>query len=246
MFKKIAFALGVLGLLTGSLTGCTNTVRTNSDEMLSISRINDFVTPGKTTIDEARELIGTPTITGKTVEGNKFVGFSVSGQESAGRHTKRLLVSALTIGIAADNEFKNIQKNIYFVLDKNNVVIDMKSVGYAYIYDHSIFGDGSLCQRELTEEELNSTTNYPKEYIIDSWKKYILSEKPADVVAYAQKEDVSLDEIDYDDFPYTENSFIAYAQKGAHKFFGNYTNEETFEVSGGRSSDGKNFYKLLQ
>ncbi len=228
MLKKIAFSHGGLGLLTSSLTGCTNTVRTNSDEMLNVSRVKDYVSPGTTTLDEVRELIGSPVITGKTVEGNKFVGFSVSGQESAGRYTKRILVSALTMGIAADKEYKNVVKNFYFVLDKNDVVTDMKSVGYTFIYDYSMFADGSLCQRELTEEELNSSTYYPKEYIIDSWKKYILNEKPADVVTYAQKEGVSLDEIDYDDFPYTENSFIAYAPKGAHKFFGNYTNEEAF------------------
>ena len=113
MVKKIAFALGVLGLLTSSLTGCTNAVRTNSDEMLSVSLVKDYVSPGTTTLDEVRELIGTPIITGQTLEGNKFVGFSVSGQESAGRYTKRILVSALTMGIAADKEYKNVVKNLY-------------------------------------------------------------------------------------------------------------------------------------
>jgi len=56
------------------MSGCTNAVRTNSDEMLSISRVKDSVSLGKTTIDEVRELlIGTPIITRKTVEGNEFV-----------------------------------------------------------------------------------------------------------------------------------------------------------------------------
>jgi len=59
---------------------------------------------------------------------------------------------------------------------------------------------------------LNSTPNYPKEYIIDSWKNYILTKDQQMQLPMPKKKMYLLDEIDFDDFLWTENFFIAYVK----------------------------------
>lgn len=237
MFKKIALGLGLLGSVL-LFTGCTTANTTRDDKMLDVSRVEKFVTKGTTNLSEVRELIGTPGITGKTIDGKDFVGFAVVGQQSGGEEAGKFVASVLTFGIVNDDEYKYIQKNIFFVLDDNKVVQDIKYHGYAYMHKTKAFSIVVNCQRELTDQELRDTTNYSKDYIIKTWKDYVLEQKPADVVAIAQKENSPLEKLDYEDIEYNSVGIPAHLQMSAHKLFGDYTNEELNSVSGRQDKDG--------
>ncbi len=237
MFKKIALVLGLLGSVL-MFTGCTTANTTRDDKMLDVSRVEKFVTKGTTNLSEVRELIGTPGITGKTIDGKDFVGFAVVGQQSGGEQAGKFAASVLTFGIVDDDESRYTQKNVFFVLDDNKTVQDIKYDGYVYLSQKNFTGFVSLCQRRLSDEELRSTTNYSKDYIINSWKKYVTEVKPADVVAVAQKEKTTIDKLDYDDVEYPVFGFPAYLQISAHNLFGDYTNEELNSVSGRQDKDG--------
>ena len=237
MFKKIALVLGLLGSVL-MFTGCTTANTTRDDKMLDVSRVEKFVTKGTTNLSEVRELIGTPGITGKTIDGKDFVGFAVVGQQSGGEEAGKFVASVLTFGIVNDDEYKYIQKNIFFVLDDNKVVQDIKYHGYAYMHKTKAFSIVINCQRELTDQELRDTTNYSKDYIIKTWKDYVLEQKPADVVAIAQKENTPLEKLDYEDIEYNSVGIPTHLQMSAHKLFGDYTNEELNSVSGRQDKDG--------
>lgn len=237
MFKKIALGLGLLGSVL-LFTGCTTANTTRDDKMLDVSRVEKFVAKGTTNLSEVRELIGTPGITGKTIDGKDFVGFAVVGQQSGGEEAGKFVASVLTLGIVDNDEYKYIQKNIFFVLDDNKVVQDIKYHGYAYMHKTKAFSIVVNCQRELTDQELRDTTNYSKDYIIKTWKDYVLEQRPADVVAIAQKENTPLEKLDYEDIEYNSVGIPAHLQMSAHNLFGDYTNEELNSVSGRQDKDG--------
>lgn len=237
MFKKIALVLGLLGSVL-MFTGCTTANTTRDDKMLDVSRVEKFVNKGATTLGEVRELIGTPGIAGRTIDGKDFVGFAIVGQRSAADEAGKFAASVLTLGIVNDDEYKYIQKNIFFVLDDNKVVQDIKYHGYAYMNKTKAFSIVVNCQRELTDQELRDTTNYSKDYIIKTWKDYVLEQRPADVVAIAQKENTPLEKLDYEDIEYNSVGIPTHLQMSAHKLFGDYTNEELNSVSGRQDKDG--------
>ena len=238
MFKKFGLVLGLLGSFA-LVTGCSSSYHsTRDDKMLDVTRVEKFVNKGETTLGEVRELIGTPGIAGRTIDGKDFVGFAIVGQRSAADEAGKFAASVLTFGIVNDDEYKYIQKNIFFVLDDNKVVQDIKYHGYAYMHKTKAFSIVVNCQRELTDQELRDTTNYSKDYIIKTWKDYVLEQRPADVVAIAQKENTPLEKLDYEDIEYNSVGIPTHLQMSAHKLFGDYTNEELNSVSGRQDKDG--------
>ena len=237
MFRKFALALGLLGAVM-VFTGCANHNKTSGDTMLDVSKVEKYITPGQTTLKETRELLGTPTISGKTLDGKDFVGFSFVGSRGYGEGIAKGVGEILTLGIYSDNESYYTQKNLYFVLDDNKVVQDFKYNGYTYILHSGTIFRWSLAQRELTEAELRSSTKYSKDYIINEWKKFIVENQPEIAQKAAAKEKTTIDKLDYDDVEYEGLGFPAYLQFGAHKAFGDYTNEELNSFSGKQSYDG--------
>lgn len=237
MFKKIALGLGLLASVF-VFTGCTTANTTRSEKMMDLSRIEKFVSKGTTNLSEVRELIGTPGITGKTIDGKDFVGFALVGQKSGAEEAGRFVASVLTLGIASDNEARHTFKSIFFVLDDSKIVQDIKYDGYAYIFRKNAFGFVSYCQRRLTDDELRDTTNYSKDYIINSWKKYVVENQPSEVVAIAKEENTTIDKLDYDDVEYKEFSYPDYLCLTAHNMFGDYTNVELNSIGGRQSNDG--------
>lgn len=238
MFKKFGLVLGLLGSFA-LVTGCSSSYHsTRDDKMLDVTRVEKFVNKGATTLGEVRELIGTPGIAGRTIDGKDFVGFAIVGQRSAADEAGKFAASVLTFGIVNDDEYKYIQKNIFFVLDDNKVVQDIKYHGYAYMHKTKAFSIVVNCQRELTDQELRDTTNYSKDYIIKTWKDYVLEQKPADVVAIAQKENTPLEKLDYEDIEYNSVGIPTHLQMSAHKLFGDYTNEEINTLVQDKEKDG--------
>lgn len=238
MFKKFSLVLGLLGSFA-LVTGCSSSFHsTRDDKMLDVTRVEKFVNKGTTTLGEVRELIGTPGIAGRTIDGKDFVGFAIVGQRSAADAAGKFAASVLTFGIVNDDEYKYIQKNIFFVLDDNKVVQDIKYHGYAYMHKTKAFSIVINCQRELTDQELRDTTNYSKDYIIKTWKDYVLEQKPADVVAIAQKENTPLEKLDYEDVEYNSVGIPTHLQMSAHKLFGDYTNEEINTFVQDKEKDG--------
>lgn len=238
MFKKFGLVLGLLGSFA-LVTGCSSSYHsTRDDKMLDVTRVEKFVNKGATTLGEVRELIGTPGIAGRTIDGKDFVGFAIVGQRSAADEAGKFAASVLTFGIVNDDEYKYIQKNIFFVLDDNKVVQDIKYHGYAYMHKTKAFSIVVNCQRELTDQELRDTTNYSKDYIIKTWKDYVLEQKPADVVAIAQKENTPLEKLDYEDIEYNSVGIPTHLQMSAHKLFGDYTNEEINTFVQDKEKDG--------
>ena len=238
MFKKFGLVLGLLGSFA-LVTGCSSSYHsTRDDKMLDVTRVEKFVNKGETTLGEVRELIGTPGIAGRTIDGKDFVGFAIVGQRSAADEAGKFAASVLTFGIVNDDEYKYIQKNIFFVLDDNKVVQDIKYHGYAYMHKTKAFSIVVNCQRELTDQELRDTTNYSKDYIIKTWKDYVLEQRPADVVAIAQKENTPLEKLDYEDIEYNSVGIPTHLQMSAHKLFGDYTNEEINTFVQDKDKDG--------
>ena len=66
----------------------------------------------------------------------------------------------------------------------------------------------------------------------------MLEQRPADVVAIAQKENTPLEKLDYEDIEYNSVGIPTHLQMSAHKLFGDYTNEELNSVSGRQDKDG--------
>ena len=235
MFKKITLCSALVSVV--ALTGCTVHNTTSSDNLIDIYRVEKFVTPGKTTLAEVRELIGTPGLAGKTLQGKDFVGFAVVGERSYGEAAARGFGDILTLGLVDDDERHFTQKNIYFVLDDNKVVQDIKFNGHAYIM-HMDSKNYNLCQRQLNEKELRSTHKLTKDEIINSWKKEIIETKPSSIVTIAEEKKKKLEELAYDDVFYPICGHGCYLQHGAFEAFGKYTNEELNLYGGRQPNDG--------
>lgn len=237
MFKKIVLGLGLLGSVL-VFTGCANHNTTSADTMIDVSKVEKYITLGTTTLQETRELLGTPTISGKTLDGKDFVGFSFIGERGYGEGIARGVGHILSFGIVSDNESYFTQKNLYFVLDENKIVQNFKYNGYSYIMHAGKIFRWNLAQRELNDSELRSSTKFSKDYIINAWKKEIVETQPKIAKKAAEKEKVSIEELEYDDVEYACSGFPAYLQFGAHKAFGDYTNEELNTIGGKQPYDG--------
>ena len=118
MLKKITLTLGLASVI--ALTGCaTNHHTTRNEKLLDVTRVEKFITKDQSTLTDVRELIGTPAYAAKTVQGNDIVGYSFVGERSGASAAGHAIADILTLGIAADDEHKTVQKNIYFLLDDN-------------------------------------------------------------------------------------------------------------------------------
>lgn len=237
MFKKIALGLGLLGSVL-VFSGCSVTNKTSSDKMLDVSRIEKFVTPGKTTLAEVRELVGTPGLTGKTLDGRDFVAYAIVGERGYGEGFAKGAADVISLGLYSDDESYFTQKNIYFLLDNDKVVQDIKYNGYTYIIHWGTFFKYNLCEKELSDQELRSTNKYSLDYIVDSWKKDIVERQSSEALQAAAKEKKTLDKLDYDDVHYSVCGFSCYLEKGAIKAYGQFTNGERNTYGGRKSNDG--------
>ncbi len=245
MLKKI------LGLVTASvaalsiLTGCTTANTSSGSALVSVSRVKQFVIPDKTTLAETRELLGTPIFFGKTAYGKDFACFSFIGERGTGEAVGKAMAHILSFGIAKDKEQQFVQKNVYVIYDQNNIVKEIHSYGYAGIYYHGWFTQALLALRPLSEKELNENINYSKQYIIDSWKDYIVKEIPADVERVALDKNVPIEQLNYDEVFYNFAGIPDIAVGCAQKLFKQFTIEKMNKVTGRENGDGSKLELVL-
>ena len=246
MLKKITLTLGLASFI--ALTGCaTNHHTTRNGKLLDVTRVEKFITKDQSTLSDVRELIGTPAYAAKTVQGNDIVGYSFVGERSGASAAGHAIADILTLGIAADDEHKTVQKNIYFLLDDNKVVKDIKYGGYMGIYHFGSLGASQYMKalRKMTDEELRQTENYSDDYIINSWKQYIVEKKPEDVAKVAADKKKTIEELDEDDVIYPYNSIPGILYLSAKDCFGDVTNYENNAFGGKLPNDGVKSALLL-
>lgn len=245
MLKKI------LGLVTASvaalsiLTGCTTANTTSGSALVSVSKVKQFVIPDKTTLAETRELLGTPIFFGKTAYGKDFACFSFIGERGTGEAVGKAMAHILSFGIAKDKEQQFVQKNVYVIYDQNNIVKEIHSYGYAGIRYYGWFTQSLLALRPLSEKELNENINYSKQYIIDSWKDYIVKEIPADVERIALNKNIPIEQLNYDEAFYNFTGIPGIAVWSAQKLFKQFTVEEMNKVTGRENGDGSKLELVL-
>ena len=151
----------------------------------------------------------------------------------------------LSFGIAKDKEQQFVQKNVYVIYDQNNIVKEIHSYGYAGIRYSGWFNQYLLALRPLSEKELNENINYSKQYIIDSWKDYIVKEIPADVERVALDKNVPIEQLNYDEVFYNFAGIPDIAVGCAQKLFKQFTIEKMNKVTGRENGDGSKLELVL-
>ncbi|MDO4936432.1 MAG: hypothetical protein Q4E62_00780 [Sutterellaceae bacterium] len=140
----------------------------------------------ETTLSEVRALLGTPTLMAKAEDGNTVVGYGLAGNNYWSGFGRSLGKGALTLGLGA-NSYEYTVKAVLFKFDADNKVIDYKKGGASYITKHR-FTYWNECERKLTQEEINSPTNYPIEEVCKVYAQEV-----------AAKKGIRVDEVDIDE-----------------------------------------------
>lgn len=246
MMNKFILSIGLASFI--ALSGCaTNHHTTRDDKLLDVTRVEKFITKDQSTLSDVRELIGTPAFAAKTVQGKDIVGYSFVGERSAASVAGHAVADILSFGIASDDEQKTVQKNIYFLLDDDKVVKDIKYGGYMGItHMEGLTGPAYMkALRKMSDQELRDTTNYSDDYIINSWKQYIVEKKPEDVAKVAADKKKSIEELDEDEVFFPYNSIPGILYLSAKDCFGEVTNYENNALGGKEPNDGVKSALLL-
>ncbi len=226
MFNKILAAIAVSSAL---LSGCATTDNTTmSSHAVSVTRIEKYIIPGTSTLKDVREILGAPTIAGKTLQGQDFVGYNFVGEKNFGRLVGQAFASAFSFGIAKGVDDKeHTQRAIFFSLEGNDhVVTDIKYDGYTYINRHRSLFSWTIASRRMKPEEVRDTKNYNNDEIEKLWKDFIVNEKPADVQKIADNKGVNIEEIEVEDVKYGASDPKDYLKIMANLNYGEYSDEE--------------------
>ena len=113
MLKKIFATFMVLSSL--ALTGCTVPTVANVEKFPDLTKADELIVKGQSDIRDVRELFGTPTIKGRTLnEDHLVLGYAIVNKQEYGESFGTRFLEALTLKM--DNcwgHFVN-QKNVYF------------------------------------------------------------------------------------------------------------------------------------
>lgn len=162
------------------LSGCASIQ--NSYDGYDISRIDPFIEVNKTTADELRALLGTPTMTATDKDGNQILGFALVGNRPGGAYGRNIGKAFATLGFGSKT-YEVTSKNAIFKLNDLGVVTDFKSNGWAWLQKNR-FTFWIECDRRLTEEEMNKAVNYTVDEIQRTYAEAAAAEKgiPVDAV----------------------------------------------------------------
>lgn len=223
------FALGAL-LSSFIFTGCANIQF--ASVLPATDDIDRYVEVGKTTYQETRELLGTPLFEGEfTQNRTRVVAYCIAGPllKNAGQNFAKHLV---TLGFGSKSEAM-AAKNIFFMLDENNVVKEKYFTGFTAVHKWRVT-NWFEAERTMTEAELKGHSGYR---VDDCYQIYFEE--------LAKKKNVSVADLSSDD-KYAEtpyHTYFTYAVKQLTAKYGKLkiTNSSPESAAG----DGKNLDQLL-
>lgn len=227
MFKKKT-ALLISALASAIiLTGCAASNHRSSSGY-DASRVDPYVTLERTTVQDVRALLGTPTFKGKTADGSLVYGFALVGN-NYGQSMGRNSLKGLAMGFAVkDNEYT--VKILLFKFDAEGRVVDFRKAGRSYMSNHRM-SMWNTCERDLTPSEINSPVNYAYADICKVYAEEVAAKTGVKV------EDVDV-EREFDFCPYD-----CQTERSAEKVFGPLT-DGTIHVSR-EAGDGARFEELF-
>lgn len=171
----------LLALASVLLTGCASIQ--NSYDGHDLSRIDPYVEKNKTTYREMRSLLGTPTITGTTKDGDFVAGWALVGNRPGGAFGRNAGKGALTLGFGSKT-YEATAKNVIVRFADDGTVADVSKSGWSYLHK-SRLTHWLECERPLTEAELNQPLNYTVDEICEVYAQEV-----------AAKENIPVDEVD--------------------------------------------------
>ena len=174
MLKKIFATFMVLSSL--ALTGCTVPTVANVEKFPDLTKADELIVKGQSDIRDVRELFGTPTIKGRTLnEDHLVLGYAIVNKQEYGESFGTRFLEALTLKM--DNYWGHFvnQKNVYFKFDENNKVEEIQYRGYAWLNpEGSLWGDYF---QALTDEEFKSKDSLNVDQIVQSFSAKTISEE---------------------------------------------------------------------
>lgn len=206
-FMHIRTALVLTAVIT--LAGCASVQK--SYDGYDASKVDQYIIPNQTTLAEARAYLGTPTLTAVAVEDNsKVVGWTLAGHNSAGAFMRAWGKNLATAGLGAKSHEFTV-KSILVKLNDRDIVTEYKKYGASYI-TKSRFSLWNECERELTDEEINSPVVYR---ISEVCPKY--------AAEIAAKEGIKPEEVDIEK-EFKHCNLPCQTARGALKHFGKLKN----------------------
>lgn len=180
MTKQLKTPL-LLALASVLLTGCASIQKSYDGH--DLSRIDPYVEKNKTTYREMRGLLGTPTLTAKTKDGDFVAGWALVGNRPGGAFGRNVGKGMLTLGFGSKTNEATV-KNVIVRFADDGTVADVRKSGWSYLQKHRITY-WLECERPLTEAELNTPLNYTVDEICEVYANEV-----------AAKENIPVDEVD--------------------------------------------------
>ena len=171
----------LLALASVLLTGCASIQ--NSYDGHDLSRIDPYVEKNKTTYREMRALLGTPTITGTTKDGDFVAGWALVGNRPGGAYGRNVGKHMMTLGFGSKTE-EATAKNVVVRFADDGTVADLRKSGWSYLHKWRVT-HWLECERPLTEAELNKPLIYTVDEICEIYATEV-----------AAKENLPVDEVD--------------------------------------------------
>ncbi len=184
MSKRILSLIAVLALSLG-LTGCANI--NHQVEVMDLSKVEQDIKVGETTLAEARTKLDTPAfISTTTAEHKKVAGF-IFLNNTTGRKVGNIFLKAGSFGLARST-LPQIAKFVYLTLDEHDVVSEVKLAGYSWMLLIGMTRSRMEALRELTDEELHSRLRYDDLTIYEKFYEQVAREKGVSVAELSKKE----------------------------------------------------------
>lgn len=159
------------------MTGCVNSVY--QEKLVSVEKIEKHLVKNETTLNDLRELLGTPAIIGRTKDDNKKVAGFIIRSSLTANLAKNVAKHVISLGFMLKTD-PYVQKNAVFKFDENDVMTDYSFDGYSYIHKYKV-KQWIEDERALTQEELYSVIDYDDEEILTKYKESLAKEQGCSV-----------------------------------------------------------------
>lgn len=177
MLKRLLVGAFILSFLT--ITGCTTANFAKVEKFPDLTKTENFIIKGESDTRAVREIFGTPSIILKTKKDSLPVyAYIISCTNDYGATLgENILHSLKTLGFGGNlkNGTTDTVKNVYFKINADNKVEDIKYNGFAWLVP-----GGSLTTyffQGLTYEEIMSTQPLLEKDIVESYSNKNISEE---------------------------------------------------------------------